>query len=114
MVKIAPEALVSKPGGAAGTGRLGVSLFGLGGLGTQVVDRLLNRYQGQPEAIGLHPTWVDAVRNDSYATFAGPFRPSFSAAENRFLLSDAGYVSVLEEMAAGATPAGAPPITAAE
>jgi hypothetical protein len=114
MVTIAPQALASKPGGAAEAGRLGVHIVGLGGFGCCVVERLTNRFQGQPEEIGLHPTWVDAVRNDGYATSSGPFGLSYQEAEHRFLPSDGDYASVFREIANGRREAGDIPVTRKE
>ena len=114
MNTIAPEALTITPNRAAGTGAVGINLIGIGGFGVGVIDRLFNRFHGQPEAVGLHPTWVDAVRNDSYTLLSGPFTPSFNAAEHRFLLSDASYEPVLHQIAEGNPPVGSPPLSAAE
>lgn len=114
MTRIAPQALTTSPVAAVDALRLGVALFGLGGLGVEVVDRLNNRFHGRPEGIGLHPTYVDSVRADGYASPSGPFGLSFSAAEPRFLASDADYGGVLEQIAAGDPPDWAPPVTPAE
>jgi len=113
-MRIAPQALTSAPARVDDALLLGVALFGLGGLGVEVVDRLSNRFHGRPEDIGLYPTYVDSVRADGYASPSGPFGLSFSAAEASFLPSDADYASVLEQVAAGRPPDWAPPITAAE
>ena len=114
MLTIAPQALSNGPGGAAGAGRLGVHLIGLGGFGCAVAERLSNRYQGQPDAIGLQLTWVDAVLHDAYASPSGPFGLSYNEAESRFLVSDGDYAAVLSEIADGHRPAGDLPITPLE
>lgn len=114
MMRIAPQALSCAPVGSDDALRLGVALCGLGGLGVEVVDRLSNRFHGRPEQIGLHPLYVDSVRADGYASPSGPFGLSFSAAESRFLASDADYTAVLQQIAAGDVPDWAPPVSTAE
>ncbi len=114
MTRIPPQALSCDPAGVDAQNRLGVMLCGLGGLGVEVIDRLNNRFHGRPERIGLHALYVDSVRTDGYARPSGPFGLSFSAAESRFLASDADYAIVLEDIAAENPPDWAPPVTPAE
>src|SRR3954451_3479400 len=108
MTTIAPQVLSCEPTGADPAIRLGVSLIGLGGFGVSVVERLQNRFQGQPETIGLHPTWVDAVVDDGYSSPTGTWRLAFTEAEPRNLRSDGNYAAILEHIAAGNAPEGAP------